>query len=331
MGSRGPYTTHRWQAVPISTPCAFAQGVTDLRSDNKDQRGAWELILLWPTTRLLRAVCFGVSLLATIALAVTTFYYATDSHHLLQNLYKVSTKVVPVANATSAMPVVCATDDATAAYPASPNFATPPQRVSPIALQQKWRPFYSNWQCGQTIPTYSNSLLANNKDSFADETNYTQHFIRYTDIVREYITAPRLESCTSEPPNYPVGLGGKVTCKPLMLWGKPCNDAPESNDRTSNTVSIGCNTGWHSRNIQRLTASYGHALCSRFCDNFHEARFFNVRTDGSEIACYCLAQCLSNDNPAVKKLNGYAGSNSWNVWALDAEGFVPKLLAMPTL
>lgn len=347
--AQGPYSTHSWRPVPVSARRArFGDALGSSTDGEEDDdgaqasdggRGGWLRAVLLAAGRLLWVSCAGLGLLAAVVLAAVALGYAVDNHALLK-------KLGGAGASAGATHVVDATGCAVAPFPPTADFTTPPPRVALNPAPRKWRPFYSQWTCGQSHAAFLPNLLANGLNSFVDEQNYTDYFLQYTDIVREYLPgAGRLSSCSRKATQQSVGYGGAVACEPLTTWGRPCvppetaaSTADAASTRpagsvtlASSTVPTPCQTGWHSPSRQEQMASDGHAYCARFCDGFASTKFFNVRKDGKSIACYCLAQCLGNDNPTVSAINSVAGSNEWDVWALDEEGFTPELLAAPAL
>ena len=343
--AQGPYSTHSWRPVPISARRPRFGDVPGSATDHEDdddddsgERGGWLRSALRAAGRLLWVACAGLGLLVAIVLAAVAVGYAADNHSLLAKLGG--------GGGGGGGTVVDAAGCALAPFAPTKDFSTPPARVALSPPPRKWRPFYSQWSCGQSYPSFLPNLLANGDNSFADEQNFTDHFISYTDIVRYYGGGGgRLSLCTRAPPQHPVGYGGPVTCTPAMTWGRACKPhetaAGTANvastlpagsiTPTSSTVPTPCGTEWHAPSRQDQMALDGHAYCARFCDRFTGTRFFNVRRDGKAIGCYCLTQCLGNANPTVSAINKVAGSNEWDVWALDEEGFTPTLLAAPAL
>jgi hypothetical protein len=346
--AQGPYSTHSWRPVPISARRARFGDVPASSTDPDDDDGddgagagagagrvGWLRSALRVVGRFLWVICTGLGLLVAIVLAAVAVGYAVDNHSLIEKL-----------GGGGVGTIVDTAGCAVAPFAPTKDFSTPPARVVLRPPPRKWRPFYSQWTCGQTSLSLLPNLLANGHNSFADENNYTDYFIRYTDIVRYYGGGGgRLTSCARAPTQNPVGGGGAVTCTPAMTWGRKCGPQETaagtanvastlpvgSVTPASSTVPTPCGSEWHAPSTQEQMALDGHAYCARFCDGFPGTRFFNVRRDGKRIGCYCLSQCLGNDNPTVSTINKVAGSNEWDVWALDEKGFTPELLAAPAL
>ena len=340
--AQGPYSTHGWQPVPISTRrTRFADLVQTDSNDYGDGEvygsGSVEGVrtVFQKMIRFIGLIFTLIGIVVAFVLAVVAMGYTVSSHELLEKIKE------EVSHGT----VVDASGCAVAPFPSTKNFPMPPPRVVPNPAPRKWRPFQAQWNCGMSHAPFLPSLLANSRNSFADEQNFTNHFIHYTDIVRTYSpTLERVAECQKVESQYPVGDGGTVRCTPLTAWGRACgpqetaastanaaSNRPAGSSTPTSTITTPCGTQWHSPAAREIMASDGHAYCARFCDGFASTQFFNVRQDGKRIACYCLKQCLGNDNPTVSAINKVAGSNQWDVWALEKEGFVPALLAEPAL
>lgn len=336
MMTPGPYSMHGFQAVPVSArrerfgdpPTATATAATDDDDDHQGgvHRGSGARATFRVVGGALKIVCVSLGILTTVILAAAAFGYAVDSHRLLETLRARSCAGVGVGGEAG-------TPSALGPFPTTANFAAPPRRIELNPPPRKWRPFYHQWACGQSYPPFISNLLANGHSSFADESNYTDHFIHYTDIVRDYVAIDRLHTCAPVASQPPMGGGGAVTCSPSTTWGRRCLGAETATSTAAayatranqESPPLPCQTGWHSPATQEQMALEGHAYCSRFCDGFASTRYFNVRRDGQRIGCYCLSECLGPGNAVVGAINGAAGSNEWDVWALDEPGFVPKL------
>lgn len=327
-----PYATCGWKPVPLSMPRTRLEGWTvaptgamvgvggDVVDENDDDGRSIRKV-----GRMLWTSCGALGLLVTVLLTATAVAYVVENHRLLVTLSGGGDKAIEgdkgAVGGVTASP-----------FPSTPNFLVPPSRVAFLPTPKKWRPFYHQWACGQSHTAFQSDMLAA-PESFADEQIYTSNFIGYTDIVRDYLpTAPRLQTCSTT-----AGLDGSVSCIPFTEWSRTCqpgetadSSMEEWNIQRSPSSPIPprpCETGWQDPSLRTHMAVEGHAYCARFCDGFPNTRYFNVRVVGPNMGCYCLSQCLGDDNPVVSSLNGVAGSNQWDVWALDEEGFTPKFSA----
>lgn len=347
MARGGPYPVYNWQAVPVSSVHRQRFNNETGLSKNSQYEGGLKARLsstFQAAGHRIWISCTNVGLLLVVlTLVAVTLGYAVDNHALLKKLGATG-PADPVVNTTKCT-IAPAKDPP---FASTEFFPTPPARVALYPPQQNWKPFHSQWNCGQGSLSVLSTLLANGVDSYVDAKNYTKYFIDYTDIVREFGDGSgRLMECKRLPNENPSsGTGGPVRCEPSVTWGRPCQPyetaagtastastySAESTVPESSTIpTTPCATGWHAPSTKEQMARNGHAYCARFCDGFSAARFFNVRTDGQAIACYCLKQCLGSDNPTTKEINGVSGSNEWDVWALNMPGFEAELSPVPLL